>query len=101
MSKKRVIPKFASETEEVEWWEKNRSIIAEDMGAAAAKGELKILTPQQLAARLATRSVTIRLAEADIELAHKQAKRKGLPYQSYIKSLLHETLIERESKKAS
>jgi predicted DNA binding CopG/RHH family protein len=71
------------------------------MRATAAKGELKIVTPQQLAARLATRPITIRLAEADIDLAHKQAERKGLPYQTYIRSLLHETLVERESKNAS
>jgi predicted DNA binding CopG/RHH family protein len=45
---------------------------------------------------LAARPVTIRLAEADIQLAQKQAERKGLPYQTYIRSLLHETLVERE-----
>lgn len=27
------------------------------------------------------------------------AERKGLPYQTYIKSLLHETLAEREKRK--
>jgi len=29
----------------------------------------------------------------------KQAEQKGLPYQTYIKSLLHETLTEREKRK--
>jgi predicted DNA binding CopG/RHH family protein len=96
MSRKRVIPKFATEAEEVAWWEKNRGMIGKDLGEAVAKGEAKFVTPQQLAARLAARPVTIRLAEADIKLAQKQAERKGLPYQTYIRSLLHETLVERE-----
>lgn len=33
-------------------------------------------------------------------LARKQAEQKGLPYQTYSKSLLHETLTEREKQKA-
>ena len=40
------------------------------------------------------------IPEADLALARKQAERKGLPYQTYIKSLLHETLTEREKRKA-
>jgi predicted DNA binding CopG/RHH family protein len=71
-------------------------MIGKDLREAVAKGEAKFVTPQQLAARLAARPVTIRLAEADIKLAQKQAERKGLPYQTYIRSLLHETLVERE-----
>jgi predicted DNA binding CopG/RHH family protein len=31
-------------------------------------------------------------------MARKRAERKGLPYQTYIKSLLHETLVKREKK---
>jgi predicted DNA binding CopG/RHH family protein len=33
-------------------------------------------------------------------MARKQAEEKGLPYQTYIKSLLHETLTQREKRKA-
>ena len=36
---------------------------------------------------------------APLALARKQAEHKGLPYQTYIKSLLHETLTEREKLK--
>ncbi len=43
--------------------------------------------------------VALRIPEADLALARKQAEQKGLPYQTYIKSLLHETLIEREKRK--
>jgi len=39
-----------------------------------------------------SRQVTIRLDNSEIGLAKEQAKRKGLPYQTYIKMLLHEAL---------
>ena len=44
--------------------------------------------------------VALRIPEADLALARKQAEQRGLPYQTYIKSLLHETLNERETRKA-
>lgn len=63
-----------------------------------ATGEAKFVTRKQLSARLKARPVTIRLAEKDIALARKQAEQKGLAYQTYIRSLLHEVLAEREAK---
>jgi hypothetical protein len=45
--------------------------------------------------RVPSRLLSIRLPEPDIALAQKLAQSKGLPYQTYIKSLLHEAL-ERE-----
>ena len=36
------------------------------------------------------------MAEADLDLARKQAEQKGLPYQTYIKSVLHEALTKQE-----
>jgi hypothetical protein len=45
--------------------------------------------------RVLSRLLSIRLPEPDIALAQRLAERKGLPYQTYIKSLLHEAL-ERE-----
>ncbi len=44
--------------------------------------------------------VALQIPEADLALARKQAEQKGLPYQTYIKSLLHETLAVREKRKA-
>jgi predicted DNA binding CopG/RHH family protein len=43
------------------------------------------------------RPVTIRLAVEDREAAQAAARRLGLPYQTYIKSLLHQGL-EKERK---
>src|SRR5689334_14595951 len=51
--------------------------------------------PEHRLHRVLSRLLSIRLPEPDIELAQKLAESKGLPYQTYIKSLLHEAL-ERE-----
>jgi hypothetical protein len=49
--------------------------------------------------RVAPANRCIQEDAADLALARKQAEQKGLPYQTYIKSLLHETLAEREKQK--
>jgi predicted DNA binding CopG/RHH family protein len=41
------------------------------------------------------RPISIRLPEPDIAMAQQLARKKGIPYQTYIKTLLHEAL-ERE-----
>ena len=95
MKQKRVIPAFKTASEEAEWWDKNRARLDKDLVEAAKKGELKRLDPATLKARLAAskaRVVSIRLPENDIALARRQAAQKGLPYQTYIKSLLHQAL---------
>ena len=38
------------------------------------------------------KTVTIRIAVRDLEAAQELADRKGLPYQTYVKMLLHEAL---------
>lgn len=95
MKQKRLIPAFKSETEEADWWYKNRERLDKDLVDAAKKGNLKKLDQDTLKARLAaskSRVVSIRLRENDIELARQQAARRGLPYQTYIKSVLHQAL---------
>jgi predicted DNA binding CopG/RHH family protein len=95
MKKKRAIPAFKSEAEEAEWWYANRVRLDQDLVDAAKKGELKRLDQATLKTRLAaskSRVVSIRLPEDDIALARQQANLKGLPYQTYIKSVLHQAL---------
>jgi len=95
MKQKRVIPVFKSEAEEAEWWHRNRTRLDKDLLEAAKRGELKRLDQATLKDRLAAskaRVISIRLPENDIELARRQAAEKGLPYQTYIKSLLHQAL---------
>ena len=47
--------------------------------------------------RPVTRAVSIRLPEPDIAMAQELAGRKGLPYQTYIKQLLHDALVRERS----
>ena len=102
---KRIVPKFATEAEEAEWWYKNRNVHGKQLLAAVKTGEVKVLTKEKLLERIAASKktpapvVALRIPEADLVLARKQAEQKGLPYQTYIKSLLHETLAAREKRK--
>lgn len=101
----RVMPAFATEAEEAEWWYKNRNVHGKQLLAAVKNGEAQVLTKEKLRARIAASKkspapmVALRIPEADLALARKQAEQMGLPYQTYIKSLLHETLTEREKRK--
>jgi predicted DNA binding CopG/RHH family protein len=45
-----------------------------------------------------TRHISIRVSADDLEIANKLAAAKGLPYQTYIKSLLHESLVAQNAK---
>ncbi len=59
-------------------------------------------TAQRLAREArASKNVTIRMAEADLDLARKQAEAKGLPHQTDIKSVLHEALVKRQRRPTS
>src|SRR5258708_21607950 len=102
---KRVTPSFASEAEEAEWWYKNRNKHGKQLVAAVKDSTAHVLTKEKLGERIAASKksaapvVALRIPAADLALARKQAERKGLPYQTYIKSLLHEMLIAREKRK--
>ena len=103
---KRIVPAFATEAEEAQWWFKNRSVHDKELLAAVTAGEAKVLTKDELRRRIDASKktpapvVALRIPAADLALARRQAEQKGLPYQTYIKSLLHETLAERERQKA-
>ena len=49
--------------------------------------------------RPVTQSVTIRLNAPDVDAARRLSRLRGMPYQTYIKGLLHEALV-REAKLA-
>jgi hypothetical protein len=103
--KSRIVPAFATEAEEAQWWCKNRNVHGKQLLAAVRAGEAKILTKDELRRRIQASKktpapvVALRIPAADLALARKQAEQKGLPYQTYIKSLLHETLAKREKQK--
>jgi hypothetical protein len=83
------IPKFKSEAAEAAWWDAHPEVATAIMSAAMRSGAAR---------RGALRTVTMRLPEADLKIARLLARNKGLPYQTYIKMLLHQALQkEREA----
>jgi predicted DNA binding CopG/RHH family protein len=93
MAAKTVIPKFKSEKAEAEWWDEHTDVITDLFLQAKKAGKIKRLP----VVRGATRSTTIRLPIADLEMAQEIAEKRGLPYQTFLKGVLHEAL-ERERK---
>jgi hypothetical protein len=91
MAAKTTMPVFRSEREEAEWWDAHPEVITRLFLKAKKEGRIKRLP----AVRGATKPVTIRLPVADLEKAQEIADKRGLPYQTYIKGLLHQAL-ERE-----
>ena len=87
------IPKFKSEREEAQWWDAHPEVVTALFLKAKKEGRLERL-PR---IRGATKSVTIRMPITDLETAQEIADKRGLPYQAFIKGLLHQAL-ERESK---
>jgi predicted DNA binding CopG/RHH family protein len=98
----RIVPGFATEADEAKWWYENRDAHGEQLIASVKTGAAQPLTRKKLLERLASSKeltspvVALRIPAADLALAKKQAEQKGLPYRTYLKSLLHETLAERE-----
>ena len=78
-------PEFRSEAEEAEWWDKNQELIADLLLKHGRRGAVP------------TKNVSVRLPITDIERARKLAEKRGVGYQTVIKTLLHEAL-KKESK---
>jgi len=81
------IPKFRNLEEEADWWESR-----EGKRAATALIKQSVAAGNLGRRKVPLRTVTMRLPEPDIEAAKDLALRKGLPYQTYIKMLLHEAI---------
>jgi predicted DNA binding CopG/RHH family protein len=93
MATKHKTPGFKSEQEEAEWWDAHPEVITALFLKARKEGRIKRLP----VVRGATKPITIRMPVADVEVAREIAERRGVPYQTYIKGLLHKAL-EREAK---
>ena len=83
-TKQITIPKFRTEAEEASWWDKHPEAATDIMKRALKAGKAKRAVP--------LKTVTMRLPVPDIKAAQDLAHQKGLPYQTYIKMLLHEAL---------
>ena len=83
--KKTTIPKFRSEKEEAEWWDAHPEVATRLLKQALRQGAVQRRHGE-------TRIVTMRVPVRDLEAAQELAGRKGLPYQTYMKMLLHQAL---------
>jgi hypothetical protein len=54
----RVMPAFATEAEEAEWWYRNRNIHGKQLLAAVKNGEAQVLTKEKLRERIAASKKT-------------------------------------------
>ena len=90
----RIVPKFETEAEEAQWWFDNQDELLKDFQQAAAEGRLGVRT---VARRMGIPTTTIRLDPGDIALAREQAAKRGLKYQTYLKMLVHEALVNAKS----
>jgi len=88
-----VVPRFATEAEEADWWFDNRHKIAKEFAVAIKEGRVGRGT---VAKRGNTPTTTIRLDPADIERAKLAAEKRGIKYQTYLKMLIH-TALNKES----
>ena len=97
-------PKFKSEEEEANWWYDNReehSRLMEDATKGGQTTTLAELLERRRQKTGATPTVSIRIDPADITRARALAEKKGLPYQTLLKMLLHEALDREEQRMAS
>jgi hypothetical protein len=82
---KRIVPRFATEKEEADWWYQNREVHGKQLLEAVRNGEAQILTREKLLARIEASKkkpapvVALRIPAADLAMARKQAEQKGLP----------------------
>jgi len=90
-AKQIAIPAFRTEAAEAKWWDSHPEAATEIMKRALKSGTARRSAP--------LKTVTMRLPVVDLETAQDLAHRKGLPYQTYIKMLLHEAL-EKEQRPA-
>jgi predicted DNA binding CopG/RHH family protein len=83
------IPTFATEAEEADWWYDNRELVEQNLRTSMAEGRTGRGTMMR---RALEADSAIQLDAEDVAKARAAANRKGMPYQAYVKMLLHEAL---------
>ncbi len=95
MTKTLQTPDFKNEAEEAAWWDSHPEETLALLEEAAKDGTLGRGT---LARRAQTAATSIRLDTADIELAKTIAKERGMRYQTYLKMIIHQHLLQEADK---
>jgi hypothetical protein len=89
------VPDFRSESEEADWWYANRELVGallEKHGRNVGKPGKTFIEVDVELIKPVTKAISIRMAEPDLKRAKELAARKGIGYQTYIRSILHEAL---------
>jgi predicted DNA binding CopG/RHH family protein len=93
------IPNFASEREEADWWDAHPEALTQRFQAAKRDGRLKRLSQTELPG--AGETATLRLHPEELARAREFAAKRGLSYQAYMETLVHEALNHEEKLLAS
>ena len=91
MSKTLQTPEFQTESEEAAWWDGHPDETLAIFEQAVKDGTLGRGT---LTRRAQTAATSIRLDTADIEMAKVLAQKRGLRYQTYLKMIIHQHLLQ-------
>jgi hypothetical protein len=95
MSEPRILPAFASEKEEADWWYENREKHAEEFLQAAAEGRVRRGSPAVRQA-VARNLNALHLDAETVNAAKQLAALRGMEVQNVLKLIVKEAL-ERES----
>ena len=88
------VPRFRNEAEEAAWWDAHPEVIVQAFEQAYGKKAIqRVIGASRKPKRPPTQTVTMRLPVDDVARAKRMATRKGLGYQTLVKSLLHEALL--------
>jgi predicted DNA binding CopG/RHH family protein len=95
-----VMPKFANEAEEADWWasREGREFVKQKSQQAKKGNPPKGSGLVTKLNRTASVQIALRLPEPDVSKAREIATRKGIGYQTLLKMLIHEGL-GREARK--
>lgn len=88
MAKRLTIPTFTSEAEDAAWHQKHRRELEREFGRRWDEG-----TTFRKSGKNGDplRPITIRMNPSDLQSIRRQARAAGVPYQTYIRMLLHES----------
>lgn len=84
-------PDFKSEAEEAAWWDSHPD---ETLAILEQAAKDHTLSRSTLARSARTAATSIRLDAEDIQLANVIAQSRGLRYQTYLKMIIHQHLLQ-------
>lgn len=83
------VPKFATETEEADWWQANRALVEQEFVLATKEGRLRRRPPSEPSPE---RHPSYGLSAKQILQANEIAQKRGMTLSDYLVSLVHQGL---------